>query len=143
MSYTESVEVVRDHLTQRRNVAADDRSLVEPCLEVADAECLVKRRHREDVARVQRGGFLGAGRALDVDDPLVGVSRELVEEARVKPGDTDEDEARIRVPPPHQLRRVQQVDIALVALLASDVQDERCVARDPVRRTKLRTVVRA
>jgi len=30
-------------------------------------------------------GFLRAGRALDVDDALIGVARELVEEARVKP----------------------------------------------------------
>src|SRR5438093_640095 len=75
---------------------------------------------------------LGAARALDVDDALVGVARELVEEARVEAGDADEDEPRLGLRPPHDLGRVEKVDVALVPLLAADVEDERRVRGYPV-----------
>src|SRR5437879_4715919 len=82
----ETVDAVGDHLAERRDVTADDGTLVQPCLEVADAEGLVHRGHREDVGCVKRGGFLGPAGSLDVDDALVSVARELVDEAGVKPG---------------------------------------------------------
>src|SRR2546421_355813 len=125
----EAVAPVRDHFAKRRDITADDWTLVQPRLEVADAEGLVQGRHGEDIAGVQRGGFFAAAGALDVDDALVGVSRELVEKARVKTRDTDEHEARVRMPSPHQLGRIEQMDVPLVALLASDVEDQRGVRR--------------
>src|SRR5207245_6230095 len=108
-----------------------------------ESEWLVERRHREDVERVEGRGLFGAGRTLDVDDPLVRVARELVEEARVKPGDTNEDEARLGMPPPDELGRVEKMDVTLVPLLASDVEDERRVIGNAVGRAEREPVVRA
>src|SRR5437899_7211489 len=128
----ETVDAVGDHLAERRDVTADDGTLVQPCLEVADAEGLVHRGHREDVACVKGGGFLGPASSLDVDDALVSVARELVDEAGVKPGDTDEYETGVGVPPPDHLRGIEEVDVSLVPLLASDLDEEQCVRRNAV-----------
>ena len=115
---------------------------MQPCLEIANAEGLVHRGHREDVGCVERGGFLGPAGSLDVDDALVRVAGELVDEARVKTGDTDEHETGVGVPPPHQLRGIEEVDVSLVALLTSDVEDERSVRRNAVRGSEGETIMR-
>src|SRR6266566_1320228 len=138
----EAVDAVGDHLAERRDVAADDGTLVQPCLEVADAEGLVQRGHREDIACVQRGGFLESACSLDVDDALVRVASELVDEARVKTGDTDEYETGVGVPPPDHLRGIEEVDVSLVPLLASDIEDERSARRNAVRGSEGETIVR-
>src|SRR5436190_11003050 len=39
----EPVDAVGDHLAERRDVTADDGTLVQPCLEIANAEGLVHR----------------------------------------------------------------------------------------------------
>src|SRR5687767_3612786 len=122
--------MVADHFAHRRDVAADDRLAVEPGLEVAEPERLVLRRHGEEVTGVERSALLLAARALDVDDPVVGVADEVVDERRVEARDADEDVARLGVLRPHQLRRIQELDVALVSLLASDIEDDRCVVRD-------------
>src|SRR6266550_8033730 len=48
----ETVDVVGDHLAERRDVTADDRALVQPGLEVAETEGLVQRRHGEHITGV-------------------------------------------------------------------------------------------
>ena len=105
---------------------------MEPGLEVAEAEGLVPRRHREERAGLERRILVGGRRAFEVDDPLVRVPAEVVEERRVEAGEADEHETRVRMRVPHRLGRVEQLDVALVPLLAADVEDDRRVRRDPV-----------
>src|SRR5438876_774067 len=115
----EAVNAVGDHLAERRNVTADDGTLVQPCLEIADAEGLVQRGHREDIARVQRRGFLASAGSLDVDDALVRVARE------VTPGVAAEE-----LPPVRQwgqndwsAKRLRDLERA-IQIFAADVVDE-------------------
>ena len=80
LRHDEAIAAVCDHLAQRCDVAADHRLLVQPRLQVADAEGLVDRWHRVHAARVERGRLLVAGRPLDLHDALVGVASELVDD---------------------------------------------------------------
>src|SRR5207244_1746274 len=91
----------------------------------------------------RRGPPLGRRGALDVDDTLVRVARELVEEARVEARDPDKHEARVGMTPQDALRRVEHVDVPLVALLPADVEHERCALGDPVRRPERAPAARA
>src|SRR5438132_739635 len=139
----EAIHSMGDHLAERGDIAADDGTLVQPRLEITDAEGLVQRRHREDVARVEGRRLFGAARALNVDDALVGVAREFIKEARVKPGNPDEHEPRVRMAPPDEFGGVEHVDVTLVPLLAPDVEDERSVRWNPVRHAERESVPRA
>src|SRR5207245_8813085 len=108
----------------RRARAYDYRSFMVQRLETSNPEGFMQRRHREDVARIERGGLLAPACALDVDDALVVVTRELVDDARIEPGDADEHEARLRMTPPDEFRGIEEVDVPLVALLATDIENE-------------------
>src|SRR5712692_9833934 len=132
-----------DDLAQRWDVAADHRLLVKPRLEIADPERLVRGRHRVHVTRVERRRLLRGTGTSDLDDALVGVSRELVDHRSVEAGHSDEDEARLVVALPHELGGVEQMDVALVALATSHIEDHRRSGRNAMTRAKRGTIVRA
>jgi len=67
-----------------------------------------------------------------MDDAFVGIALEVVEEGRVEAGESDEHEPGVRMCVPDRLGRIEELDIALVALFPSDVEDDRRVSRDPV-----------
>src|SRR5438105_2455649 len=84
LPHAKAVDAVADHLAERRDIASDDRSFMEPGLEISNPEGFMQRRHREDVARIERGGLLAPACALDVDDALVVVTLELGDDAGIE-----------------------------------------------------------
>src|SRR5438093_6278358 len=123
---------MRDDLARRRDIPGDDRLLEAPGLEERDAEALVDRGHGEGVACVERRALELDRGVLEVEDALVAVAREVVDERRIPALDADEHEAGLREVPPHELGRVEKLDVALVPLLAADEEHHRRILRNVV-----------